>query len=140
MYQKTVFNLLFICSNTHQYCRHHQVDLKSITTKVKLQISLDQYLYLYELVNDKSLNTLTNKDSIHQLKTAFPLIRSLYMHSLSTTHDSELIFEMLFPNLTSERSPKQTEILEIIAKCLISNQDLLLKWKESFYKNLQQTT
>lgn len=132
---------IYISSLPSVLFKHHHVDMKSMTTKVKLQISLDQYLNLYELVNDKSLNTLTNKDAIHQLKSAFPLIRSAYMHSLNTAAaDSELIFDMLFPNLTSETSAKQTEILEILTKCLISNQDLLLTWKESFNKNLQQTT
>lgn len=118
--------------------RHHKVDAKSVITKAQLKITLDQYFNLYELVNDKTMNT--NKDAIRQLKLAFPLIRILYMHGLSTTSESELIFDMLFPNLINETSAKQTEILEILTKCMISNQDLLNKWKESFNKNLQQTT
>lgn len=117
------FEVMFPLINMKQYqsyitsylpvlFEHHKMDTKSIVShyKNKYIISLDQYLKVYELSSDRSLNVFTNKENVAKFKTVFQMVRALFMSNLEFSPEACLIFETLLTTLTPETSPKQTEV------------------------------
>lgn len=133
---------VYISDYLYVLFEHHKVDSRSIESKLKNQytISLDRYFKLYDLVNDKSLNVITNKEAAQRFKSAFLIVRSLFMSSLTHAAETSFIFETLLHNISAENSPKQTEFLEILANCLFSKEVCLTKWKELYSKYIQQSS
>lgn len=120
---------------------HHKMDTKSIVSQYKNKyiISLDQYLKVYELSSDRSLNVFVNKDNVTKFKVVFQMIRALFISNLEFSPEACLIFETLLTTLTAETSPKQTEFLELLASCLFSNTDCMNAWRVLYSKNVCQT-
>lgn len=120
---------------------HYKVDARSIVSQYKNTyiISLDQYLKVYELSSDRSLNVFTNKDNVAKFKTVSQMIRALFISNLEFSPEACLIFETLLTTLTAETSPKQTEFLELLANCLFSNTDCMDAWRVLYSKNVCQT-
>ena len=87
------------------------MDTRSIASQYSKTyiISLYQYLKVYELSNDKSLNVFVNKENMSKFKFVFQMIRALFISNLEYSPEACLIFETLL-TLTAETSPKQTEV------------------------------
>lgn len=130
---------VYISSYLHALFSHHKIDAHSIVAKLKDQyiINLDQYLTIYEIVND---SVITNKEAAQRLKSSFALIRALFLSNLKFSPQTGLIFETLLVSLTVESSVKQTEFLELLANCLFANENALEMWQGIYLKNIQQST
>ncbi len=132
---------VYICSYLYALFQHHRVDSKSIVTKLSNQyiISLDQFLQMYDLVNE---NSIQNKDAVQRLRSSFEVVRALFFANLEFSTETGSVFATILTNLTNSdlSQAKQTEFLEILSKCLFANTDTLKIWKQIFIKNVKQST
>lgn len=135
---------LYVANYLQNLFDHHKIDSGSIGSlyKDKYIISLDQYLKVYELATDKSLNILSNKEAYQKFNSAFKLTRILFMSNLQYSPEAALIFETLLISLLNSQSSHhaQLEYLEILAKLLFTNTDGLNAWQVLYAKNIQQSS
>lgn len=75
----------------------------------QLNVSLEQYLRLFDLLNDKSLNL--SKDQAAKLKSSFETLKLAFKNELLNSSSQTNIFENLLNSLPSEKSLKQTEVI-----------------------------
>jgi len=132
---------VYISSYLFALFEHHKIDSKSIVARLGNQfiISLGQYVQIYELVNE---NTIQNKDAVQRLRSAFEVVRALFLSNLEFSAETGSVFATILANLTNPdlNQAKQSDYLEILARCLFTNTDTLKIWHEVFIKNVKQST
>jgi len=132
---------VYISTYLYALFKHHKIDSKSIVANLSNQyiINLHQYLQMYELINE---NTIQNKEAFQRLRSSFEVVRALFLANLEFSEETGNVFAMVLANLTNSdlSQVKQTEYLEILARCLFSNTDAMKVWREVFLKNVKQST
>ncbi|RNA36595.1 transmembrane protein -like [Brachionus plicatilis] len=119
----------FIIIYLSNLLEHHKIGSRS-----KIDIKLDQYDKIYELVNDKTLNV--SKEAGLKLNNSFDLLRALLKQEV--IRDSSF-FEGLLHQLPVDKCSKQDDLMELLLDSLLYNKDSMLKWKQSYSKNLAQS-
>lgn len=135
---------------------HHKASSKE--TKL---VDVEQYSRLFELANDKSLNT-AGKEATQKLRQAFDVLRANLLRDMNRNPES--YFELLLVDLKHESSPKQDDVtdfsppifslsllslifhssiktLSILANLLINNSKVLIpKWKKLYSTHIGQSS
>ncbi len=111
--------------------------MKSIDKLPEQFVNLDQYLRLYDFMNEK---LVLSKEALQRLKESFEIVRGWFMQDLTSQKSAAQYFETLFKNLPLESSSKQSEFLYMLNQIVLTqNQNVLNRWKDSYAKNLHQS-
>jgi len=133
----------YIVLNLHFLFEYHKSNLSKLnnTTTSQTLIDCDQYLKLYDLINDKQTSStlpLLSKETSQKLKSTFQIVKQIFYENLA--HNSEY-FEPILSNLTADSTgPRQLELLNILTKILFSNKNSLTTWRSIYSKTLLQST
>ena len=129
----------YIVLNLNFLFEYHKANISKLNSSQTL-IDCDQYLKLYDLINEKTLSSSysLSKESSQKLKLTFQLIKDIFYQNLSRNSE---YFEPILANLTADsNSPRQLELLNILAKILFSNKNSLATWRQIYSKTLLQST
>ncbi|CAF0829529.1 unnamed protein product [Brachionus calyciflorus] len=119
----------FVITYLHNILQHHKVEANS---KVDLVLNLDEYNRIYDLIHDKNLP----KETSQKLKVSFDVLRDLFSQEMVKNSQN---FEVLLSKLPSEKSPRQSDLLQVLVEVLLKNKESVLKWKQCYAKNLSQS-
>jgi len=124
---------LYVATYLNALLNHHKASSKE--TKL---VDVEQYSRLFELANDKSLNT-AGKEATQKLRQAFDVLRANLLRDMNRNPES--YFELLLVDLKHESSPKQDDTLSILANLLINNSKVLIpKWKKLYSTHIGQSS
>jgi hypothetical protein len=97
-------------------------------------VTVDEYLRIYEFVNEKLSLT---KETAQKLKTSFDIVRGAFVADLAENGGD--YFEALFVPMPVEQSPRQSEYLYLLTQIVLTNERALTKWRQIYAKNFQQS-
>jgi hypothetical protein len=129
----------YIVLNLNFLFEYHKSNISKLNSSQTL-IDCDQYLKLYDLINEKTLSSSysLSKESSQKLKLTFQLIKDIFYQNLSRNSE---YFEPILANLTADsNSPRQLELLNILTKIIFSNKNSLATWRQIYSKTLLQST
>lgn len=126
----------YVVSYLSAIFQHHTIDLKTIDKMPGELVSLEEYVRLYDFMNEKMV---LSKDALNRLKSAFEIVRAWFI--LYSTRHATQQFEPLLATLPVESSTKQSEYLYVLAQVVLANneREVFAVWRKVYAKYLQQS-